>query len=436
MSRPRPPRKVVVDPTAGDDVPINGKNCPQDSKPSPGYPMFPREKFPWMKAKYEPKYVRVHKIVLGQELLAEWPSGPFRGNPESTTLELLAELWGKGVYKVELMSAATDDHGIYRIFQNTIEVEEGDDDLPFPGPDRSAKVLAEDGEEGDDDDDDDGNGGGPSFFTGGRSSGGHMRPGMQQPGMPGMPPHPGMQQPGMPGMPGMQQPGMPPSGMRHGMHGGYPPYGYPPYAYGGYPPPQPESKTSAADIAAIIAAVAPIVTGIVAAVTVSAEKRETQAAVTAAATAAAQREAAAQQQTFLIAMLGRNEQQTEKVLTLANAKPAVDPVMIETMANIKAELAHIRAEKSRGGGNPNEMEAIDKYLALFDKIGDRVASRGGGGEEDTVDKILGNLPLILTAIQAARGGQVPALPQQAAPQQSAPDPGSAAGYPAQGYPSQ
>ena len=399
--------------------------------------MFPREKFPWMKAKYEPKYVRVHKIVLGQELLAEWPSGPFRGNPESTTLELLAELWGKGTYKVELMSAATDDHGIYRIFQNTIEVEEGDDDLPFPGPDRSAKVLAEDGEEGDDDDDDNGNDGGQSFFTGGRSPGGHMRPGMQQPGMPGMPgmpPHPGMQ-PGMPGMP--LQPGMPSSGMRHGMHGGYPPYGYPPYAYGGYPPPQPQPEpTKLVDYAPLVVALGTIVTGITAAIITSSEKRETAAAQATQAAQAAQTAAAQQQQQFLIAMLGRNEQQTEKVLNLANAKPAVDPVMIETMANIKAELAHIRAEKSRGGGNPNEMEAIDKYLTLFDKIGDRVASRGGG-DEDTMDKILGNLPVILTLIQAARGGQVPALPQQAAPQQQpAPDQGSSAGYPAPGYPSQ
>jgi hypothetical protein len=114
--------------------------------------------------------------------------------------------------------------------------------------------------------------------------------------------------------------------------------------------------------------------------------------------------------------------------------------MMESMANIKAELAAIRAERSRGGGDPNDLDKIDKYLSLFDKIGDRISSGGGGGGgEDTSDKLLSSLPMILAIIQAARGGQIPPqLPHQA-PQQPAAQPGdtgAAAGYPAQGYPSQ
>lgn len=119
---------------------------------NPGFPLFPRQRWPWIKDGFEPNYVRVYKIVEGQPCLAEW----FRGDPSSVDLDLIARLWGRGTYRVQLMSDANEEHGIERLFQNSkLIVERGATNLPFPGPDRSPAELLRAAEQDDEEEEDD-----------------------------------------------------------------------------------------------------------------------------------------------------------------------------------------------------------------------------------------------------------------------------------------
>jgi hypothetical protein len=147
----RDPDSIRQEPSA-----IDPNKPPKGFVLNPGFPLFPRQRWPWIKDGFEPNYVRVYKIVEGQPCLAEW----FKGDPASVDLDLIARMWGRGTYRVQLMSDANEEHGIERLFQNSkLIVERGPSNLPFPGPNRSPDELLRAAEQDvdEDDDEDDGN---------------------------------------------------------------------------------------------------------------------------------------------------------------------------------------------------------------------------------------------------------------------------------------
>ena len=135
-----------------------------------GVPMFPapssadgkpkKGEWAWIDEGVEPGYIRVSKSFDGRKKVCDFHLDPF-----TFTAEHIRKHWGRGTYIVELVSTA-DAGGNRRIFQRTINVEDGASDLPFPGPDWAESVVAperapakprrqRDDDEGDDDEGDD-----------------------------------------------------------------------------------------------------------------------------------------------------------------------------------------------------------------------------------------------------------------------------------------
>lgn len=390
----RQPRSVEIASSQDESKKQTSDGCPDGYYNNPGFPLFPAEGDQrWIRSGRDPSYVRIYKIIKGQPVLAEW----FHGDPNATTAEVISGLWGKGTYKVQLMSSATPQRGIERIFQNTIEVDFGAERRPFPGRDRSPKKLANHGNApvaDDNDDDDDGE---------------QLQPDERQPEEPE---ETGDDEQELDAAPGeeylseedafrmwrerrerQRRPSTAASlfGPRSMFQ--------PPPAAAPAPQPAPAAPTGKSTVE-LIAVAAPVIASFTTMITAMMSDR-----------AAREERAAQQQQNMMLAFMGRGDKITEKMLEVS-ARPAagIDPHVVETLASIKSELATL---KSRGGGSHSGggdgLDQIEKTLNLLDKI--------KGPQETQQPEPNGGLGAILQQLGPMLPSIMALLSQQPQPQQ-------------------